>query len=123
MNGSHYTAESLPLTSVHAAAPASNWSSKLRSPFVVAAVLAVFAVVVALALGGSGGGASPSATAPMPGLAADAVVGGGAGQGFEVVDHLDAQIRELEEQMESEVMEPSSAESVRLDADFFDTLL
>ena len=96
---SHYTAESLPLASVQAAASAATWNSKLRYPFVVAGLLAVLAVVVALVLGG---GASPSSTAPaqVPAEADDAasLSGGGAGRKFDVVDQLDAQIRELEEQ-------------------------
>ena len=78
---SHYTAESLPLASVQAEASASTWSSKLRSPFVVAGLLAVLAVVLALVLGG---GASPSSTAPaqVPAVADDAasLSGGGLGE-------------------------------------------
>ena len=110
---SHYTAESLPLASVQAEASASTWSSKLRSPFVVAGLLAVLAVVVALVLGG---GASPSSTAlaRAPAVAvndAPSLSGGGAGRKFDVVDQLDAQIREVEEQ------------NVWESGDFFDTSL
>ncbi len=110
---SNYTAESLPLASVQAEASASTWGSKLRSPFVVAGLLAVLAVVVALVLGG---GASPSSTAPAsaPAVAmndAASLSGGGAGRKFDVVDQLDAQIRELEEQ------------NVWESGDFFDTSL
>ena len=103
VNVSHYTAESLPLTSVHAAPPASTtWSIKLKSPLVVAGVLSVLAVVAALTLGGAGGGAAPSVNAPAPSVATDTVVaGGGAGQAFEVVDELDAQIRQLEEETQA----------------------
>ena len=118
MNVSHYTAESLPLTSVHAAPPASTtWSIKLKSPLVVAGVLSVLAVVAALTLGGAGGGAAPSVNAPAPSVATDTVVAGGAGQAFEVVDELDAQIRQLEEETQA------SSGGMRLDADFFDTSL
>jgi len=45
------------------------------------------------------------------------VAGGGAGQAFEVVDELDAQIRQLEEETQA------SSGGMRLDADFFDTSL
>ena len=95
---SHYTAESLPLASVQAAASAATWNSKLRYPFVVAGLLAVLAVVVALVLGG--GASSSTAPAQVPAVADDAasLSGGGAGRKFDVVDQLDAQIRELEEQ-------------------------
>lgn len=109
----HYTAESLPLASVQAKASASTWISKLKSPFVVTGLLVVLAVVVALVLGC---GASPSSPAPVraPTVAnndAASLTGGGAGRNFDVVDQLDAQIRELEEQ------------NVWESGDFFDTSL
>ena len=82
----------------------------------------MLAVVGALALGGAGGGAAPSVTTPAAGMATDPVIGGGAGRAFEVVDELDAQIRELEEEAQA-VEQASSAGGIRLDADFFDTSL